>query len=102
MSLAESAVDRCGSRVGFLASQPVGHRLRLGEQRLLLGGVVGGRVGGHEVVELTVGDAVERRRAADAARVEADDVEVAAHLRADDGVGGRGVAHRRRRRGRRG
>ena len=102
MSLAESAVDRCGRSAGFFASQAAARVRACVEQRLLLGLVVGRLVGAHEGVELPVGEAVERRRPADPARVEADDVEVAAHLGADDGVCGRGVVHRRKRRGRRG
>ena len=63
------------------------------EQRLLLSGVVRRLVGAHEGVELTVGDAVEGRGLTDAPRVEADDVEVAAHLAADDAVRSGRVAH---------
>ncbi len=78
--------QRAGRRAAGLGEAPGGVR-----EGLLLRGVVGRGVGAEEGVELGVGEAVDGRGAADAARVEPDDVVGVTHTLADDEVGRPGV-----------
>ena len=73
--------------IGVVGLAAGGHRLGLRQQRLLLGGVVGRRVGREEAVERLVAEAVDRVGAPDAARVETDEVVVATDVRPADRVG---------------